>query len=248
MPKITIQAEKVHGLVFDGANFFGSIINLSFVPTLGDEVVSTTGGALLLLAVASQMAGALLKRAYLPARLANRRESSKDRLKNGFLSLLLFNHFLLFSVISLFGFSLLGIYDIQGSGGFYQGDVWVFISLVVGGLCTYFVFLAERGGPTAARRREWAGWLEFGADGLLWISVSLVTRIFWDGLVEIIEPSRGIGLNSTGLVLMVAMSILYLFFYLPSRYLFLVEDYRSGWTWIQISVAMLPVIWLVVVG
>lgn len=248
MPKIAIQTEKIHGLVFDGATFFGNIITFSLVPSLGDEIVSVTGGALLLLAVATQIAGAIWKKAYLPARLAQRVNLPVNRWRNNFLNLLLFNHFLLFSVISLFGFSLVGIYDMQGLGGFYRGDIWVFIALVVGGVCTYLVLSAERDGPANASRRKWASWLEFGADGLLWISVSLVTRIFWDGLVELIEPSRGAGLSSKGVVLLVAMSILYLFFYLPSRYLFLVEDYRSRWTWVQVFMAMVPVIWIVTVG
>jgi len=248
MPKSTIQTEKIHGLVFDGANFLGNILSFGFVPSLGDELLSTTGGALLLLAVATQMAGAAWKKAYLPARLAQRGGLPVNRLRNNFLNLLLFNHFLLFSVISLFGFSLLGIYDMQGSDSFYRGDIWVFIALVVGGLCTYLVFSAERARPAAAGRRKWAGWMEFGADGLLWVSISLVTRIFWDSLVEMIEPSRGTGLSSKGVVLLIAMSLLYLFFYLPSRYLFLVEDYRSRWTWVQVFMAMLPVIWLLIVG
>ncbi len=247
MLKIAIQNEKIHGLIFDGATFFGNIITFSFVPSLGDEVVSATGGALLLLAVATQIGGAMWKKAYLPARLAQRGDLPVNKVTRGFMNLLLFNHFLLFAVISLFAFSLVGIYDMQGSGSFYRGDIWVFIALLVGGVCTYLVHSAEVGKPATAGRRKRAGWLEFGADGLLWVSVSLVTRIFWDGLVEMIEPSRGVGLSSLGIVLLVAMSLLYLFFYLPSRYLFLVEDYRSRWTWAQVFIAMLPVIWLVFV-
>jgi len=80
------------------------------------------------------------------------------------------------------------------------------------------------------------------------VSVSLVTRIFWDGLVWLIEPASGIGMSGRGITLLVAVTFLYMFFYLPGRYLFLVEDYHSVLTWIQVWLAMLPVVWLVIFG
>jgi hypothetical protein len=86
------------------------------------------------------------------------------------------------------------------------------------------------------------------ADGLLLISVSIITRFFWESWYLELEPSRGIGFTSRAIVLLVALSLLFVVFYLPSRYLFLVEDYRYGRTWIRMWVAMLPIAWLVLVG
>jgi len=248
MSKFIVRTEKIHGLVFDGASFIGNILSFGFVPSLGDEILSQTGGLLLLLAVMTQMAGASWKRVYLGPRLAQRGELGLSGMAGSFMKFVLFCHFLLFTVISLMAFSLLGFYDTEGAGSFLRGDVWVVISLLVGGLCTYMVSRAGRGKASAPGGRSLPGWLEFGADGLLWVSVGLVTRIFWDSLVALNEPSRGIGLSSLSIVLVIAMSLLFAFFYLPSRYLFLVEDYRSGWTWVQVGAAMLPVVWMLFMG
>ncbi len=86
------------------------------------------------------------------------------------------------------------------------------------------------------------------ADGLLWISVSIITRFFWESWYIEIETSRGIGFSQRGIVLLVSLSLLFVVFYIPSRYLFLVEDYRYGRTWVRMWVAMLPLAWLVLVG
>lgn len=248
MLKTALQAKKIHGLIFDGAIFFGNIAFFGSLPRLGDEVAATTAGTLLLLAVLTQIAGAWWKKGFLVKRLAQRGPPSPNGLARGFMDILLFLHFLLFSVITLFGFTLLGIYDIGGSGSIYKGDFWVLIAFLVGGFTTFLVRAAEQSKEVSAKARIGPSWLEFGADGLLWVSVSLVTRIFWDGLVGLVEPATGIGMSGQGIVLLVAMSFLFVFFYLPGRYLFLVEDYQSVLTWIQVWVAMLPVVWLVIIG
>jgi hypothetical protein len=59
-----------------------------------------------------------------------------------------------------------------------------------------------------------------------------------------IEPSRGIGLGGRGSVVLCGMSLLFVFFYLPGRFLFFVEDARPPLTWVQSWLAMLPVVWL----
>jgi hypothetical protein len=78
--------------------------------------------------------------------------------------------------------------------------------------------------------------------------VSIITRFFWETWYLEIEPSRGIGFSSRGIVLLVSLSLLFIVFYIPSRYLFLVEDYRYARTWVRMWVAMLPLVWLVLVG
>jgi hypothetical protein len=248
MPKGIFRSHKVHGLAFDGAAFLGNLALISFLPRIGDEVPATTASAFLLLAVLAQMGGAWWKKSFLAQRLAHRAFPPRQGLARGFMNLLLFFHFLLFTVMTLFAFALIGIYDIDGSSSFFTGDVWVLIALFVGGFTTYLVRRAEQSGGLAERPGTRPGWLEFGADGLLWVSVSIATRLFWDGLVMLIQPSSGIGVSGEGVLLLVAMSLLYVFFYLPSRYLFLVEDYQSALTWVQVGVAMLPVVWLVVIG
>lgn len=248
MFKTGFQAEKVHSLVFDGASFFGNVVLFGSLPRLGDEVDESTAGFLVLLAVLTQIAGAWWKKGFLAQRLTHRVLPPSNGLGRGFMNILLFLHFLLFSVMAIFAFALLGIYEISGSASFYKGDIWIIVGFVVGGFATFLVQTAEQRPEVNARAKNRPPWLEFGADGLLWVSVSLVTRIFWDGLVGLIEPSRGIGISGQGIVLLVAVSFLYVFFYLPGRYLFLVEDYQSVLTWVQVGIVMLPVVWLVIIG
>jgi hypothetical protein len=78
--------------------------------------------------------------------------------------------------------------------------------------------------------------------------VSIVTRFFWETWYLEIEPSRGIGISLRAIVLLVSLSLLFVVFYMPSRYLFLVEDYRYVRTWVRMWIAMLPLAWLVLVG
>ncbi len=248
MIKTALQADKIHGLIFDVAIFLGNIAFIGYVPRLGDEVAESTAGILLLLAVLTQMAGAWWKRGFLAERLARSGYPPPRGLARGFMDVLIFFHFLLFSVMTLFAFALLGIYDLGRSGVFYKGDIWVLIAFMVGAFTTSLVRSGERKREVSANSKNRPNWLEFGADGLLWVSVSLVTRIFWDGLIWLIEPASGIGMSGQGITLLVAVTFLYMFFYLPGRYLFLVEDYHSVLTWIQVWLAMLPVVWLVIFG
>jgi hypothetical protein len=246
--KTAFQSEKMHGILFDAAVFGGNIVLVGFLPRLGDEIADTTAGFLLLMAVLTQSAGAWLKKSFLGQRLARRKHLLPAGPVRGFMNVLLFLHFLLFSMITLFACALLGFYDMEGSLRFFQGDVWVLIAILAGGFTTYRVWSAGQPRETSSRVGAQARWLEYAADGLLWLSVSLVTRIFWDGLIGLVESARGIGINPRGILLLVAVSFLYIIFYLPSRYLFLVEDYRSELTWIRVALVMSPVVWLVIVG
>jgi hypothetical protein len=161
---------------------------------------------------------------------------------------LLFFHFILFSVICLMSMGLLGIVDMvdRSSSG---DDLWVVVSLIIAALLTYMVRRAgKRPEKAPTKIIKYPFIQEALADGLLLISVSIVTRFFWETWYLELEPSRGIGISSRSIVLLVALSLLFVVFYLPSRYLFLVEDYRYGRTWIRMWVAMLPLAWLVLVG
>jgi hypothetical protein len=125
----------------------------------------------------------------------------------------------------------------------------VAVSLLIGGLLTYFVWRAgKRPDKVPTKVINYPIAQEALADGLLWISVSIITRFFWETWYLEIEPSRGIGISLRAVVLLVSLSLLFIVFYIPSRYLFLVEDYRYGKTWVRMWVAMLPLAWLVLVG
>jgi hypothetical protein len=164
------------------------------------------------------------------------------------MGVLLFFHFILFTIICLMTLSLLGVVDLgdRSSSG---DDLWVGVSLLIAGLLTYTVWRAgKRPEKAPTKMIKYPIAQEALADGLLWISVSIVTRFFWETWYLEIEPSRGIGISLRAIVLLVSLSLLFVVFYMPSRYLFLVEDYRYGKTWVWMWVAMLPLVWLILIG
>ena len=99
---------------------------------------------------------------------------------------------------------------------------------------------AKGGSPNPAR--------EMAADLLLYASMLAMTYFFWGLMYEDIDNIRGVGLAPRGVVFLVAASLLFVVFYLPQRFLFLVEDYYSCRTWVQVWAAMLPLAYLVLIG
>jgi len=166
-----------------------------------------------------------------------------------FMQLLLFLHFLLFTVLTLLGLGLAGIVDLSENGSPAAENFWVFFSLFVGALGAYLVWRA--GNPPSGEQgstKPYTLLLEVGADLLLWLSVLIITRLIWEGLFINLVPMRAIGLSWRGITLLVSISILFIVFYMPSRYLFLVEDYHYPGTWLQVWLPMLPVAWSIFVG
>jgi hypothetical protein len=164
------------------------------------------------------------------------------------LKLLLFLHFILMTVSILMAFVAGGLYGGEAAGDVAGSDLWIAAALLVGGLTTAVVYRGGRAplpGAQAVVRRPW---IEFLADGLLWFSVMVLTRLFWGLVLAEIDPVRGIGLSGRGIVLLLALTLLFVVFYLPQRYLFMIEDYRSRLTWIQVWLAVTPAYVAILVG
>ena len=245
---VLTSPDRVRGFIFDAAVLAGNIVFTVSVLDQSENIPDRTIGILLGVAVTTQLLGAVLKTGPLHYRLSGTSPRQKADVLDKFMSVLLFWHFILFTIVSLMSMSLLGIVDFvdRSSSG---DDLWVGVSLLIAGLLTYFVWRAGKPPnkiPTKPIKYPIAR--EALADGLLWISVSIITRFFWETWYLEIEPSRGIGFSSRGIVLLVSLSLLFIVFYIPSRYLFLVEDYRYARTWVRMWVAMLPLVWLVLVG
>jgi hypothetical protein len=245
---IPTKPNTIHGFIFDLAVFAG---NIFFVLTILDQTENLpdrTIGWLLGLAVVTQMIGAILKSNPLKYRMGETAGGSTAGILRKFMDVLLFFHFILFSVISLMSMALLGIVDLvdrSASGD----DIWVVISLIIAGILTYTVWRAGKQPDEASTKPIRFPFIQEAlADGLLLISVTIITRFFWESWYLELEPSRGIGFSSRAIVLLVALSFLFVVFYLPSRYLFLVEDYRFLRTWARMWLAMLPIAWLVLIG
>lgn len=239
---------RVRGFVFDLAVLAGNIIFTFSILERSDDFPDRDIGFLLLAAMITQFLGAVLKSRPLQFRLSGRSPRKTDDLLDKFMGVLLFFHFILFTIICLMTLGLLGVVDLgdRSSSG---DDLWVGVSILIAGLLTYTVWRAgKRPEKAPTKMIKYPIAQEALADGLLWISVSIVTRFFWETWYLEIEPSRGIGISLRAIVLLVSLSLLFVVFYMPSRYLFLVEDYRYGKTWVWMWVAMLPLVWIVLVG
>jgi len=245
---ILTSPERVRGFVFDLAVLAGNIVFSVSILDRSENLSDRNIGILLLAAIVTQLLGAVLKAGPLQFRLNRESSRQTDHLLDKFMGVLLFFHFILFSVICLMSLGLLGIVDLVDriSSG---DDLWVGVSLLIAGLLTYAVWRAgKRPKKVPTKMLQFPIAQEALADGLLWISVSIITRFFWESWYLEIEPSRGIGISLRAIVLLVSLSLLFVVFYMPSRYLFLVEDYRYVRTWVRMWVAMLPLVWLVLIG
>jgi len=245
---ILTSPDRVRGFIFDLAVLAGNIVFTVSILDQSENLSDRTIGILLGVAVTTQLLGAVLKTNPLKYRLSATSPRHTADMLDKFMGALLFLHFILFSVISLMTMSLVGIVDLmdRSSSG---DDIWVGVSLLIAGLLTYSVWHAgKRPDKVPTKMIKYPIAQEALADGLLWISVSIITRFFWETWYLEIEPSRGIGFGSRGIVLLVSLSLLFVVFYIPSRYLFLVEDYRYGRTWVRMWVAMLPLAWLILIG
>ena len=93
----------------------------------------------------------------------------------------------------------------------------------------------------------WAKRKEQLADGLIYVSL-LIILVWWDGLF--VGSVAGAGQDNifmTGL-LVILMSVPFAMFYLASRILFLLEDFRCWRTWLSALLAMSPTAWRLITG
>jgi magnesium-transporting ATPase (P-type) len=245
---IPTTPNAIHGFIFDLAVLAGNIIFAVSILDQTEDLPDRTVGLLMALAIVAQLFGAILKSSPLKQRLWKKPSRSGKGILDKFMDVLLFFHFILFSVVCLLAMDLLGIVNLVDRSASGE-DLWVVISLVIAAILTFSVWRAgKRPGESLPETAQHSILQEALADGLLLISVSIITRFFWESWYLELEPSRGIGFSPRAIVLLVGLSLLFVVFYLPSRYLFLVEDYRYLRTWVRMWVAMLPIAWLVLVG
>lgn len=243
-----LRPEKIHGVVFDGAFIFAALLFLLGGLDVEQAPSDRRIAALLGVAVVAQIAGASIKTQFLQHRLPVRGDRPYGWAEI-LLAVLLFLHFLLFTVAILMGLTMGGIYLANEATSFWRGDAWIAVSLVLGAATTGVVAAAGISGDEEAPAPEAPAWLEFIADAFLLLSVWILTWLFWELLIVAdLERVRGIGFSTRGITLMVATSLLFIFFYLPARFLFLVEDYQSPFTWLRVWLAMWPIYLTIIIG
>jgi hypothetical protein len=129
----------------------------------------------------------------------------------------------------------LGIFDPDAVSHSPLGTGWEAVSLLLAAVPTWSVWRASRPAHTQAPDKNSPPVRstmvqEYAGDALLWVSVTIITRVLWGGLYDLVAPSAGIGLGRRSIMLPSALSILSVVFNRPSRYLFLEEDGRHPGT------------------
>ncbi len=240
---------RFHGFIFDGLVLTGNVVFLTSFSGFGEELPERTAGFLLLLAILAQFLGALAKTGPLQQRLSRSAPPKTPGCSGRFMTLLIFLHFILFTVAVAMSFGFLGIVDLDSAGGEASLDLWPAIAMLIAGITTFAVWRAGRRSTREVQERIMLPGLEYGADVLLSLSVTIITGFFWDTVVfGSIDSIRGIGFGIRGMVLLSSVSLLFVVFYLPSRYLFLVEDSHYSGTWVRVWLVMLPLAWRMLIG
>jgi hypothetical protein len=248
-PTGILQPHRFHGLVFDGLAFAGSILFATTLPLNGEELSEKTAGWLLSLAILFQLLGAIAKSGPLQRRLSQDTPASSMGCSDRMMKILLFWHFILFMVTAAMAFGYLGIVDLNNTGSDPGSEYWPAIAMLIAAVTTFAVWRAGRRPAQKTQERFAQPGIEYGADVLLSLSVSIMTYFFWDVVIlGSVDSARGIGFGARGLVLVFSLSLLFVVFYLPSRYLFLIEDARYASTWARVWLVMLPLAWRVMIG
>jgi hypothetical protein len=244
-----LQPHRLHGLVFDGLAIAGSVALVAAFPRNGEALPDRTTGFLLLAAILTQILGALAKTGPLQQRLGGRAAAENPGCSDRFMQLLLFWHFILFTITVAMAFGLLGVVDLNSAGSETGLEVWPAIAMLIAGITTFTVWRAGKRSSHEEQEQSPRSGFEYGADVLLSLSVSIITFFYWDVLVVgSVDSAIGIGFGVRGMVLVFSLAFLFTVFYLPSRYLFLIEDARYAGTWARVWLVMLALAWRVLVG
>lgn len=223
-----IQQNK--SAIFDWLVFSFSFSMGFIFPTLKEFVVSPGFSFWMFIALLLYISGAALK--HLPIRY---RLNSKGRHVKEFplFIFLLVGHFFIFVVVVISSSSaILKIFGSTPSAFKISEDTNILIIILTAIFITWLIFRPKRevrGQKNISQKTLF--WMEMVADLLLVAGVSILSFAFWEkGLFSIMTYRPVSSINDIW-VLFVFLSITYVFFYLPLRYLFLIEDYTAKGTW-----------------
>jgi hypothetical protein len=242
------QPDRIHGFVFDGATILANFYVLgSIIRSPIEEFSDRRIGILLGLGVLSHFVGALLKKGPLQRRIEEL-EGDKSASRENLLGCLSFIHFIFFLLVTAMSLALLGFVKLNESNDSRQ-LVWVLIAFVVATITSGTVWQAIRYPANKKDAATWWRYQEVPANILLWISATIITRFFWDALLLESEPPTYMGFSLRAILLIAAVSALFMVFYVPARLPFLAEDYKYPTTWFRLwLVAMFPLITIVFFG
>lgn len=215
--------------LFDWLVFFVSI-SLGFVfPTLKDIVISPSFSYLMLAALLLYSIGAWLKHVPLSCRIV---KSGIPYNQISLLLALLIGHWLIiFTVIYLSQSAALKLLGFAKNNSKVSEQV-IYASLFLATYITWIVFQSKKKikeiqkySSTYILRRELV------ADIFLIAGVSILSFVFWEkGVMALLIKRPAATFREVGFMFL-GLCIAYFLFYLPLRYLFLIEDHSSNQTW-----------------
>lgn len=219
------------------AVFDWSVITITFLlsfvfPALNDVVSSPFFKILMFAALLFYTAGVWLKNLPLRYRMTSANEIPR---KIPDLFLLIVGHFIIILVLAFFAEPIIRkvfflppapVQSDQNAGLIALIDTILSIGI------TWIVF------STKTKRKlkrnydaRYLYWREIVADIFLAGGVGIMTFIFWEKAIIGIMGSRPLSTLSDIWYLFVLLAVGFIFFYLPLRYLFLIEDHTNNQTW-----------------
>lgn len=214
--------------LFDWLSFLLSL-SLSFIFTdLRDLVQSDIYSYFIFWALFAYSAGALLKHAPLRYRLEGRAPEIPYTL------FLIIGHWLIVWMAILLAepaaSKMMGLASAPGKELTERPGFW--ICFAISFLLTWIVF-RNRKWPTERKNNPppWLAVRELAADLLLLAGVGSLSFVFWEKSIMGMMASRTIRTATDIWYQFIFLCFAYVLFYLPLRYLFLLEDYRSRRAW-----------------
>jgi hypothetical protein len=174
--------------------------------------------------------GALLKKRPLYIRMYS--EHIEPR-KIPYLAFLVIGHWILVYVALIFAEpALRKLFGIKMPPKGQLSGVSMTIFFLLACIITWIVFSKKKSKPQLAEKQEASMFSrELIADIFLLTGVSSLTFIFWEKGIMLLLTGKAFSNVSDIWFLFLILSITYLLFYLPLRYLFLLEDHTSRQTW-----------------
>ena len=205
-------------------------------------------GILLVSAAYAQFAGALFLGRSISAILSN---PSRDGTGNGGFAgaiFLIVMHFTLFGVMMVFD----GLKYIFGD--LFSGSIWVNIPV---GILTFLAVIL----PTAAIiavsfpksgkivfQPVKDSFFQIAGTLLIFFSACVATTLFWTLLVADVASALHSESFLANIFVVILFFFAFLLLYLPPRYVLLITDYRSRFTWLRIGIIFLPFAYEVFTG
>ncbi len=209
---------------------FGISFSLGFIFTSLKDFLTSPGFSLwMLTALLLYTIGAALK--HLPLRYRLSKSEMPVKIMPLFV-FLLSGHFFIFSVVIYFSASVVKKMITSTIIKTTSENPDILVTILAAIFITWLVFRPKRvirKKVTISAKNLFI--MELVADIFLVVSVSIFSFAFWEKGVVAMLTRKAVSSISDVWFLFVLLSITYILFYLPLRYLFLIEDHNHRGTW-----------------